>query len=121
MEDTTRSRTVVAAVNDLMFGSRIRGAAEQAGVRSVFVRTREDLLLRAAEADLVLLDLETRWLDAPSAIRALKQDAATAPVTVVAFGSHVDGAALKEARAAGADRILARSAFVEALRDLLRG
>ena len=121
MEDTVHSRTVVAVVNDLMFGSRIRSAAEHAGVRTLFVRTPAELQASAAEAHLVLLDLETRWLDAPAAVRALKATAATAAVPVIAFGSHVNGEALQEARAAGADRVLARSAFVKVLPDLLRG
>jgi CheY-like chemotaxis protein len=120
MEHSDRSRTIIAAVNDLMFGSRIRAAAQQAGVSAVFVRSAGELAARAAQADLILLDLETRWLDAPASIAVLKADAATASVPIVAFGSHVDGDALLAARAAGADRVLARSAFVKALPDLLR-
>lgn len=120
MEHSDRSRTIIAAVNDLMFGSRIRAAAQQAGVSAVFVRSPDELAAGAAQADLILLDLETRWLDAPASIAVLKADAATASVPIVAFGSHVDGAALLAARAAGADRVLARSAFVKALPDLLR-
>lgn len=121
MEDTVSSRTVVAAVNDLMFGSRIRAAAQQAGVSVVFVRTPADLKERAATADLVLLDLETRWLDVPAAITALKGTAPTAVVPIVVFGPHVSGEALSAARDAGADRVLARSAFVKLLPELLHG
>jgi CheY-like chemotaxis protein len=121
MEDTRSNRTVVAAVDDLMFGSRIRAAAQQAGVSAMFVRNAEDLVAHAAGADLVLLDLNARWLDVPAAIRSLKGDAATASVPVVAFGPHVDGDSLVAAREAGADRVLARSAFVRSLADLLRG
>jgi CheY-like chemotaxis protein len=121
MQDTRSDRTVVAVVDDLMFGSRIRAAAKQAGVRAVFVRNAEDLVSRAAGADLVLLDLNTRWLDAPAAVRSLKANAATATVRVVAFGPHVEGDALTAARKAGADQVLARSAFVKLLPDLLRG
>jgi CheY-like chemotaxis protein len=121
MEDTGPARTVVAVVNDLMFGSRIRSAAQQAGVTALFVGAASDLMARAAGADLVLLDLETRWLDAPGTIAALKAAETTASVPVVAFGSHVDGDALTAAREAGADRVLARSAFVKLLPALLRG
>ena len=121
MQHSSAPLTIVAAVNDLMFGSRIRAAAQQAGVSAVFVRSVEALLAGAARADLILLDLDTRWLDAPAGIAALKADAATASIPIVAFGSHVDGAALIAARAAGADRTLARSAFVKALPELLRG
>jgi CheY-like chemotaxis protein len=120
MEHRGPSRTIVAAVSDLMFGSRIRAAAQQAGVSAVFVRSPNELAVRGAQADLILLDLETRWLDAPASIAGLKADAATESVPIVAFGSHVAGAALLAARAAGADRVLARSAFVKALPDLMR-
>lgn len=119
MEDTESGRTVVVAVNDLMFGSRIRAAAQQAGAHAVFVRGAADLAVHAARADLVLLDLDTRWLDAPAVIASLKADAATASARIVAFGPHVDGDALMAARAAGADRVLARSAFVKILPELL--
>jgi CheY-like chemotaxis protein len=121
MQDTGSDRTVVVVVDDLMFGSRVRAAAQQAGVSASFVRSTDDLVARAAGANLVLLDLNTRWLDAPAAIRSLKADAATASVPVVAFGPHVDGEALTAARDAGADRVLARSAFVRLLPELLRG
>jgi CheY-like chemotaxis protein len=121
MEDTASPRTILAVVRDLMFGSRIRAAAGQAGVSAVFVRTAADLMARAASADLMLLDLETPWLDAPAVIAALKADSATATVPVVVFGSHVEADALVAARAAGADRALARSAFVKLLPELLRG
>jgi hypothetical protein len=39
---------------------------------------------------------------------------------VVAFGPHREGDAFRAAREAGADRVLARSAFVERLPELLR-
>ena len=112
--------TIVAAAADLMFASKIRGAAAQAGVEVGFARSAADLLERAAAARLVLLDLETRRLDADAAIRALKQERADG-ISIVAFASHVLGDTLASARAAGADRVLARSAFVRELPALLRG
>ncbi|HEX6306971.1 MAG TPA: hypothetical protein VFZ69_02220 [Longimicrobiales bacterium] len=108
-------------MGDLIFGSRIRAVAEQAAVACVFVRSRDALAEHAAGADLVLLDLDARWLDAPASIAALKAAPATRDVTIVAFGPHVDEAALAAARQAGADRVLARSAFVKQLPGLLRG
>jgi DNA-binding response OmpR family regulator len=110
---------VVAAVADLMFGARIRAAAEDAGRELVFARTPAQLAAAAAGASLVLLDLDARWLDAPTSIRELRGDAAVAGVRIVAFGSHVRTEAIAAAREAGADRVLARSAFVKELRALL--
>jgi CheY-like chemotaxis protein len=122
MEDAAGERTrVVAAVADLMFGSKIRGAAQQLGVDVDFVRNEEALHAAAATARLVLLDLDARWLDAARAIAALKADAGTADAVVVAFVSHVRADAIEAARDSGADRVLARSAFVRELPALLAG
>jgi hypothetical protein len=51
----------------------------------------------------------------------LKADPELRTLLVVAFGSHLDREALQAARSAGADRVLARSAFVRELQPLLRG
>ena len=119
MQHTAPGPVVVAVVNDLMFGSRIRAAAQHANAEVIFVRTAADLVARAADAALVLLDLDTRWLDAPAAITALRSDTVTARKSIVAFGPHTDADALERARTAGADRVLARSGFVKALPDLM--
>ncbi len=87
------------------------------------------MLLRSAHALLdaagartprrVLIDLDARGIDAPALIRALKADVRTAASEVVAFVAHVNEPAIAAARLAGADRVLARSAFVRLLPSLL--
>ena len=113
----------VALVADLLFASKVRGAASAAGVEATTVTKGEALLaeVRARSPRLVLIDLESRGVDAPALVAALKADPGTADIPVVAFGSHVNGEALKAAREAGADRVLARSAFVRELPSLLAG
>jgi CheY-like chemotaxis protein len=115
-----KERRVVAVVADLMFGSRIRGAAQHAGATVEFARSAAALQEQASGADLVLLDLETRWLEVGAIIRQLKGSPATADVPLVAFVSHVNAEAIDAARSAGADRVMARSAFVRELPTLLK-
>jgi CheY-like chemotaxis protein len=110
---------VVAAVGDLIFGARIRAAAEQGGVRLRLARTIDELCSAAAGARLVLIDLDARWLDGADAVSRLRAAPQTAAVHIVAFVSHVRIDAIEAARAAGADRVLARSAFVKELHTLL--
>lgn len=114
--------TVAAACADILFAARIRGAADAAGVNTLPLTARDDVVekVRGAAPGLVLLDLDARWLDAPAVIRALKADAGTAAIPVVAFVSHVREDAIAAAREAGADQVLARSAFVRRLPELLR-
>jgi CheY-like chemotaxis protein len=119
MKDTN-SAQVVAAVADLLFAARIRAAASDAGRAVQFARSVDELMNAATLASLLLLDLDARWLDAAAVIRRLKNDTRTAAVPIIAFVSHVRTDAIEAARAAGADRVLARSAFVRDLPQLLR-
>jgi CheY-like chemotaxis protein len=120
MRDATDGKAHIAAVAaDMIFGARIRGAAQLAGVEVRFARDAASLAQVAAGARLVLLDLDARWLDIAGSIEALRSGEATADVEIVAFVSHVRADAIAAARAAGADRVLARSAFVRELPALL--
>jgi CheY-like chemotaxis protein len=110
---------VVAVAADLIFGARMRAAADQAGVRIDFARSADALRALAAGASLILLDLDARWVEPGPLVQSLKADAATAEVPIIAFVSHVRVDAIEAARAAGAERVLARSAFVRELRSLL--
>lgn len=113
----------VALVADLIFASRIRGAASTIGVSAVTVQTAEAVRERVREARprVILLDLDARSVDVPQLIRELKRRENTEEIPVVAFVSHVRTDAIQAARDAGADRVLARSAFVRELPELLRG
>jgi hypothetical protein len=101
---------VVAVVTDLFFQSRINSAGRAAGRQVRFV-TNEKELSDVAEFGVALVDLDA-GLDVPAAIRRLKSVSGR---PVVAFGPHLDTAARKAAKAAGADRVLAKSRFVEDL------
>ena len=120
VSDTTgASDLVVALVADLIFAARIRGTAEAVGARVVLARGAEELLrvARAEKPRLILVDLDARTGDAVGAIRSIKEVPTLASATVVGFVSHVQESTIGEARRAGADRVVARSAFV---RDLAR-
>lgn len=112
----------VALVPDLLFASRIRGAAAAAGVEVLTVGSADRLIeeVRRLRPRLVLVDLEARHSDATELIARLRADPETAGVEIVAFGPHVNRERLQAARDAGASRVLARSAFVRELPPLLR-
>jgi DNA-binding NarL/FixJ family response regulator len=113
------ARAIVVA--DMLFASRVRGAAQALGV-AVKVTGRPDgmiRLLRETGARLVLVDLELPGGRGPEAIRAVRSEPDMNGVRVVAFSSHTNTAALEAGRDAGADSVLARSAFVTRLPVLL--
>ncbi|HXH06340.1 MAG TPA: hypothetical protein VNI83_07085 [Vicinamibacterales bacterium] len=112
---------VVAAVTDLLFASKIRAAAQALGIEVRFARTAEEILALARDgsARLVMIDLNSRDLDPLSAIARLKEASAGA-CRIVGFVSHVHGELIAAARRAGADDVLARSAFAAQLPSLLQ-
>src|SRR5262249_45830961 len=105
----TLMQHVVAYVPDLMDRSRITAVA--AGC--TFVRSAEELVQASSQAGPVVVDLNR-----PGGLAALARVTSRAPRTL-AFASHVDRDVLDEARAAGCDQVLARSAFFSRLPDLL--
>lgn len=108
--------TGIVLCDDLIFFSRIASAARAAGASVKQARTTADALKLAATAAPggVLVDLHNETLDLPAFLAQLRQVCPATP-RVVAFGSHVDAERLRAARAAGCDRVLPRSKFVEEL------
>lgn len=112
---------VLCAIDDLMFTSKLRVAAKQTGVEVRFARSPEALMAECREArpSLIVLDLNADRLRPLEMLAALKADPDLAEVRAVGFVSHVHADRIAEARAAGAE-VMARSAFVAQLPDLLR-
>lgn len=111
---------VVAAVDDLMFASRISTAARQLGVDVLFVKSVDEMRAAAAAGpSLVIFDLNSRRADPLAAVASIKADPSLANLRILGFVSHVQGELVAAARKAGVDEVLARSAFVERLPELL--
>jgi hypothetical protein len=103
-----------------MFSSRVTGAAKAAGVAVELVadagRLPEKL---TADCRLALIDLTLDRLNLPAAVGAIKAGAPGA--RVVAYGPHVDEAALADASEAGCDLVLTRGQFNQRYAELLQG
>jgi PleD family two-component response regulator len=114
---------VLAAVEDLLFRSKISETAAQLGVEAAFPRNPEKLLaaLRSSPPDLLILDLNSARFEPLSLLRSVKSDEATRDVRIVGFLSHVQKDLAVAAREAGCDRVVARSAFTRDLPEILTG
>lgn len=104
---------VIAVATDLMSQSRIRATARSTGHQVRFISTPDELVAFPVTG-LALVDLEAA-VEVEAMIRLLKRHG----LHVVAFGPHLETDRLKAARAAGADRVLARSKFVTELPRIL--
>jgi DNA-binding NarL/FixJ family response regulator len=108
---------VLAVVEDLLFGTKIRESAKRAGVAIEFATTAEKVsTLAAAGPSLVIIDLNFHKINPLSLITSLRGQA-----PMVAFFSHVQVELRLEAERAGCERVLPRSAFVHNLPHLLAG
>lgn len=117
------TRTVVAAVEDLLFKSKVSETAAQLGVEAKFPRSPEKLLtaVRDSPPDLIVLDLNSGRFEPLMLLQSLKSNAATEGVTTLGFLSHVQKDLAVAAREMGCDRIMARSAFTKDLPRILGG
>lgn len=116
--DATRTRAVVALVEDLFFGSRISGTGAALGIPVVTVRSPAALLDELGHAAVVIIDLMAAGSNPAALITAIKQRGPN--LTLLAFLPHVEAELARAARQAGADRVLTRSQFTDRLPDLLR-
>ena len=113
---------IVAVVDDLLFSSKIRGAAEHAGRTIHFVRNPEAIVgeIREKRPAFVIFDLDRASLLPIAAIARVKADPDLAHIPLVGFVSHVHADIIDAARKAGIDQVMARSAFVAQLPQLLK-
>jgi CheY-like chemotaxis protein len=105
---------------DLIFTSKITGTARELGclVMTAGNRARAAKMIEEWRPRVVFVDLAAGDLVAPEAIAAYRVIAGK-QTPFVAFGSHVDTAALDAARGAGCDPVLPRSRFTSELPVLI--
>lgn len=108
--------TILAVITDILFQSRVREHGSALGYGVVILDNYDELAdSLAAKPDCLVLDLHATGIDWREAVAA----AAKSGVPVLAFGRHTEAALLREARAAGCDRVVPRSSLVEELREML--
>ena len=110
---------VIALPADLIFGARIRATAEAVGAPIIIAKNPQDLLARLRESNvrMIILDLDRRGLAITDTVREIK---ASSSAPLLAYVSHTREDAIREAAAAGADKVMARGAFAKQLAELLK-
>lgn len=108
---------------DLLWASRIKGAADALGLPARPVRTLEMLEARLADSSptAILLDLEKpdEALAMIARLRGPAADAKARAIAILAWAPHVEKDLIRQAKDAGADEVLPRGAFDRHLPELL--
>jgi CheY-like chemotaxis protein len=99
--------------DDLIYFSRVAGAARAIGAMVRMVKSVTELLatIRQDNPGGIIVDLENPGLDLRWLLQELRTSCPKMPC-VVAYGSHVHADTLRAARKAGCDRVMPRSQFV---------
>lgn len=109
----------IVIVEDLLFRSKIEAAAGALGAAVITAASAEQAKAEAASApgSAVIVDLNHAGLDPLQLIRDLRQADPLARLT--GFCSHVQTGLAAQAKEAGCDSVLPRSALVQQLPELL--
>jgi PleD family two-component response regulator len=115
------SPLLLAIVDDLFVRSRIDAAANVAGIEVRYVGSWDEIHAAVDEgpAGAVLVGMAAtrrRW---PELIRQIRSEPSTDGLYVLAFGPHKNLELRAQALDAGADRVVANSAFIQLLPTLL--
>jgi PleD family two-component response regulator len=114
---------VLAVVEDILFASKIRAAAEAAGAEFARARSLESALdsARSVRPGVVIVDLHAEGFDPFALAESFKSDQELGGVPLVGYFSHVQAELRARALGSGFDRALPRSRFVSELESMLQG
>ena len=109
---------ILAIVDDLLFQGKLEAAAAQLGVPLTIAADASAVSRNGPPWNRVLIDLNLSRGDSLAMIRELR--AAHPGIPMVGYCSHVQQDLQQRALEAGCTTVLARSAFVQQLPELLR-
>jgi len=115
-------KKILAVLEDLLFTVKINDAAKRAGLEVEFVKSERDVIEKAAQEKplLIILDLNFSAVQPLDLISKVKSNSETKQISVIGYLSHVQGELKQQAQEAGANIVMARSAFSQNLQQILK-
>ena len=115
-------KKILVVVDDLLFTVKISDAAKRAGLEAEFVKSEKDVIDKATNEKplLIILDLNNNSVQPLELISKLKNDGDLRHISLIGYLSHVQGELKQKAQEAGANIVMARSAFSQNLPQILK-
>jgi PleD family two-component response regulator len=115
-------KKILAVVEDLLFTVKISDAAKRAGLDVEFVKSERDVIEKAASEKplIIILDLNFSAVQPLKLITKLKSNGEMKQISLIGYLSHVQGELKQQAQDAGANIVMARSAFSQNLPQILK-
>jgi PleD family two-component response regulator len=114
-------KTILVAVTDIFFYTKVRDALISKGYRIERARTQQDIADKASSAtpSAFILDMNDERLNAFQALETLKADASMKAIPILAFANHEEVDTFNRARTLGVNKIVSRNEFSSRLKDLV--
>lgn len=114
-------KTIVVAVTDIFFYTKVRDALLSKGYRLEKARTPQDIADKASVMNpvAVILNMNDQTLDAFQALEALKADHRLKRIPVLAFANHEEVDTWNRAKALGVTKIVSRNEFSARTKELV--
>lgn len=117
----TNQKTVLVAVTDIFFYTKVRDALLPMGYQLEKARTQQDIADKAVATRpaAVIFNMNDQILDAFQALETLKVDPRLQSIPTLAFANHEEVDTWNRARALGVTKIVSRNEFSSRTKDLV--
>jgi PleD family two-component response regulator len=117
----TNPKTILVAITDIFFYTKVRDALMSKGYRIEKARLQQDIADKASSTSpsAVILNMNDQVLDAFQALEALKADPRMKAIPTLAFANHEEVDTWNRAKALGVTKIVSRNEFSARTKELV--
>ena len=107
------TKTILVAVSDIFFYTKIRDAFKPEGYKLERLRTSEDWQEKALQSQPIgmIVNMNDDRLNTPDILKALKASPQTASIPILAFANHEEVGSWKLAQDLGIQKVVSRNEF----------
>lgn len=119
----TDHKTILVAVTDIFFYTKVRDALLSGGYTLERARSQDDIALKALTAHpvAVILNMNDETLNAFQALETLRTDPQFQGLPILAFANHEEVETWNRAKSMGVTKIVSRNEFSLRTKDLVEG
>ena len=116
------NKTILVAVSDVFFYTKVRDALKPQGYQLEKARTQDEIADKAGTLSpaAVILNINDESLDAFKALEALKGDDRSKTIPVLAFANHEEVDNWRRAQQLGVTKIVSRNEFSSRTLELVQ-
>lgn len=117
----TNQKTILVAITDIFFYTKVRDALLPKGYRIEKARVQQDIAEKALATgpNAVILNMNDQVLDAFQALEALKAEPRLKTIPTLAFANHEEVDTWNRAKALGVTKIVSRNEFSARTKELV--